>query len=535
MEVILQRAAFVASAGLFCVAVLSPLRMCSALSFVILAAALFVTIKRRHFNKPDFSAAVSDVPVCVLSTAIALALGLRYFHNHAFVSYLAGRSDFPLKCAFSMLLTVGCGLFCAVLLKGFSQRTNDCNKSDMHLSLTAVEIAVCVVTAVFCVTLCSQSSPLYPFNIWEDANCFFTVGKSVTNGTVMYRDIYEQKGALLYFLYTLAYLISPNTFFGGYLLELFAASAFLLLSLRSLRLFVGKATVFAVPVTGAVVYSSESMSHGGSAEELMLPLLALCLFIGLRALREKRCPRYREWFAVGAAAAAVLWIKFSVLGFFIGFGLFFAVYYIKGRHFGKIAGSLLSLLGGTALGSAPVLLYFALNGALSDLFTVYFHDNLFMYTVSAAESAAIRLIEALYSGCSVFFVNFPVCVVLMTAGGIYLLSQKHSELMFAVSTAAAMFFFIYCGGRTYDYYSLVFSIYAPIGLLILSEIKLPKRAAELLDNQKISAAACAVLCAACTALAFFLSPNKYLLKYEKDDLRSTNSTSSSQKRTTLRF
>ncbi len=46
--------------------------------------------------------------------------------------------------------------------------------------------------------VCSKSSFLYPFNDWVDADCYFTVGKGMMQGKVVYRDLFEQKGVLLY-------------------------------------------------------------------------------------------------------------------------------------------------------------------------------------------------------------------------------------------------------------------------------------------------------------------------------------------------
>mgnify|MGYP001729732097 FL=1 len=39
------------------------------------------------------------------------------------------------------------------------------------------------------------------------------------NGSVLYRDIYEQKGPLLYFVHGLAGLVSETNFIGVYLVE----------------------------------------------------------------------------------------------------------------------------------------------------------------------------------------------------------------------------------------------------------------------------------------------------------------------------
>jgi len=65
----------------------------------------------------------------------------------------------------------------------------------------------------------TKSSPIYPINDWVDANAFFTMGKGLMNGLVPFKDLFEQKGPILYFIYGIGYLISNRTFFGIYLIE----------------------------------------------------------------------------------------------------------------------------------------------------------------------------------------------------------------------------------------------------------------------------------------------------------------------------
>ena len=100
--------------------------------------------------------------------------------------------------------------------------------------------AYCLLVSAVLLALCSRSSPLYPMNDWVDANCFFTVGKAMFNGRVPYRDLYEQKGVLLYFLYGLGWLLSHRSFLGVYMIEVLHFALFLGLSRRMARLFVGE-------------------------------------------------------------------------------------------------------------------------------------------------------------------------------------------------------------------------------------------------------------------------------------------------------
>ena len=65
----------------------------------------------------------------------------------------------------------------------------------------------CLLLSFFVLLGTSKNSFLYAFNDWVDANAFFTVGKSIMNGVVPYRDLFEQKGIFLYFIYGFGYLL----------------------------------------------------------------------------------------------------------------------------------------------------------------------------------------------------------------------------------------------------------------------------------------------------------------------------------------
>ena len=64
-----------------------------------------------------------------------------------------------------------------------------------------------IVAAVTVLLLATRSSFLYPCNNWDDANSYFSVGKAIFNGKLPYREVFDQKGILLYFLYGFPYHI----------------------------------------------------------------------------------------------------------------------------------------------------------------------------------------------------------------------------------------------------------------------------------------------------------------------------------------
>ena len=103
-------------------------------------------------------------------------------------------------------------------------------------------VRLAVLSAVL-LALCSKSSPLYAFNDWMDANIFFTMGRSMLGGRVLYRDVFDHKGPVLYLLYGLAGLVGGTDFRGVLVLEIIAMTSFLYTGLRTAELLVMLAAV----------------------------------------------------------------------------------------------------------------------------------------------------------------------------------------------------------------------------------------------------------------------------------------------------
>ena len=139
--------------------------------------------------------------------------------------------------------------------------------------LNKTELAILIGAAVVTMTLASTCSPLYPFNPWDDANCFFTLGRGITHGLVPYRDLYEQKGPLLYFIYAFAAFLSDRSFIGAWIAECVMASLFAVFSWKIAKLFTEppKYAVVLVPLLTGLTYTSRLFNFGGNAEELCFP------------------------------------------------------------------------------------------------------------------------------------------------------------------------------------------------------------------------------------------------------------------------
>lgn len=330
--------------------------------------------------------------------------------------------------------------------------------------------AFCLAAAAAMLFVCSKSSPLFAFNDWMDANAFYTIGKAMMNGMVLYRDVFDQKGPLLFAVYGLAWLADRDGFFGVLLLEIVCFAAFFYYSCKTVALFVGRFSPLWMLLPGACIAASRPFVHGGSAEELCLPLFAAALYRLLAFAcvpqRQRRPLPLRRVLAQGVLAGCVLWVKFNLLGLFLGWVLWFAAAYLRRGWYRQLGQSCGAYLGGMALATLPWLLYFGWNGALPTLFRDYFYGNIFLYpAVGDGSPLLLRLPQRLWWFCH----DAPLLALLIGAGMLFVLWQARHTRQTAVLTAllctgAGLAVGITAAGVYLIYYLLPLAVYAPLGI-----------------------------------------------------------------------
>lgn len=353
----------------------------------------------------------------------------------------------------------------------------------------------CFFSAIVIITLCSRSSFLYAFNLWDDANSYFTMGRSMFRGMVPYRDLFDQKGIILYFIYGLASLVSPTSFIGVYLLEIVAAAFSLFFILLILRLYLGMGYLSYIlsTLTGAVIYSSLAFYWGGSAEEFLFPCICAGLYLSLKYFREcyPEPMNYDTVFWGGVLAGIVFHIKFNSLGlFFAWMMMVFLADIIGEREIGKAFVSCLIFLLGMFVVTVPVIIYFGLRGAIDDWAYVYLYKNIFEYSKSL--SIAER-IAAIYDIMTDHMYNNPICYLLIFIGAVYftvalitgyfkedrnrilkrdvfLLDVSLFEYLNIAALLGFLVLVIFAGGVTLLYYPFPINVFVAFGAVALGKL-----------------------------------------------------------------
>lgn len=317
--------------------------------------------------------------------------------------------------------------------------------------------------------ICSKNSFLYAFNDWGDINAFFTVGKSMINGLIPYRDLFEQKGPLLYFVYGLTYLISNDTFIGAFILEIISIALSFYFFYKIAVIYTSKKEGILISILLiSMICGNKSFSHGGSAEELCLPIF----IFGMYTYLHKRI-RFKKSviFVNGILAGCLTLIKINLVAYsFAWISLLFLEFIIE-KEYKKAIGSCLVFLFGMAIPIIPFIIYFYLNNALDDFIEVYLIINIKYY---GTDSPFIKRIVFVILNTG-YRMLFPISILIINLFGVFYLLIKKCEkniykIIFVVYSCGLTMLAIYWGGKQYVYYYIPLFTYSIFGIIYISSL-----------------------------------------------------------------
>jgi hypothetical protein len=395
--------------------------------------------------------------------------------------------------------------------------------------LTIPELIVLVISAAVTITIVSTCSPLYPLNPWNDANCFFTLGRGITHGLVPYRDLYEQKGPLLYFIYALAALISDKSFTGAWLIECIAASLFAVFSWKTVKLFVDppKFTIALMPLLLGITYTLKMFNYGGNAEELCFPLLTVAFYFGLRSIiNGDGIPSKREAIFCGLITAALFWIKYTFIGFMGGFCFYIIVITVKRKDFAKLWSMIWRFILGFVILTVPVLLYFAATGSLKYLWEAYFYNVVAYHTPVSDISgpAYMPVIKYIYNPLRGIFLTarkYPVFGIMMMLSLIALFftdKKIHKKVsFFFVITYVFTIGIVFMRPLVVYYYAYITAYCFCLALIPMVK-GLEKLSKAFKESPVFMKSLVCLLLTACYVVALLQNKNMYLIFKEKDYL-----------------
>ena len=229
-------------------------------------------------------------------------------------------------------------------------------------------------------------SPLYQPIPDRDQGVYLYVGQQILDGDIPYRDVWDHKGPLVYYINALGLWLTDSTW-GVWLLEV------IFLFLAAISGFLAMRTVFdpAVAFSSTVLWLvtlPQVLDHGNTVEEYSLLFQFAALYFYARS--EKSTKGYWNEIWVGVMAALAFSLRPNNIGVHLAIGLILAgaaIFSPKERiHTFK---RIIAATVGSAIVFGIIGIYFAANHSLGYLFDSVFVFNYYYSKLDTFSWAAL--------------------------------------------------------------------------------------------------------------------------------------------------
>ena len=376
------------------------------------------------------------------------------------------------------------------------------------------KILYCILISITFLLICTKSSPLYRINDWYDAQCFFTVGKSMINGKIPYLDLFEQKGPLLFLLYGIASLISNNSFIGVFILEVISYSVFLYYVSKIIEIYLDKKySYILIPIIALLMLPTRCFTHGGSCEEFCFPVLAILIYKYIKYLKNNDISS-NDTIIVGILSGILLWMKYTLLGFSIGFCITVLIKSLIDKNYKNLISKVGYFTLGITITTIPWLIYFGLHkNGIKSLIDVYFLFNINSYANNY--TLLQKLINCFNTIKGVIFRYYQYLILIIIPMVLSIktktfFKETKNNIYLLISTLLLLIT-IFIGGTNFRYYSLPIQPFMIFGLIFIATIIKDKRINNvILNNTKYIVP---IIIIVCLFISYYRSPNtKYISK-----------------------
>lgn len=317
---------------------------------------------------------------------------------------------------------------------------------------------LCALLGVLFVTIVATwESPLYPYSYGYDASFFSMMGRAILEGKVPYRDYFDIKGPVFFFIEAIGQFFVKGRV-GVYLLECIAtASSFVILYkiCRFYKLSIKKTAFVFAPV---IFVFTTTMWGGNTVEEFLLPLNLLCIYYGILFMKGRKNDIGLAFFFGIVFMIGVL-SKITVIAPMASVCLCVFIYLIYKKRFRDLFIAILLFICGCILVAAPVCIYFALRDSFDDF-------------ILAAFITAFKRSTDYYEGFSLKWESYLIicyaCFVSFWGRIKYKGIEKWMLLSLSVVTFVALHF-----GTPFDYYfTTTIPLFAFSTILVCRDVKL---------------------------------------------------------------
>jgi len=219
--------------------------------------------------------------------------------------------------------------------------------------------------------------PASPFNVQyasRDSGAFLYVGWRILNGELPYKDVWDHKPPLIFYIDALGIMISNESKWGIWLIEFLSLSLAAFIAFAIIRNTFGIAPAL-ISTTIWLSTLALLIGDGNMTTEYALPLQFIALWLARGIGTPRLTPLH--WFLIGFTGGIAFSLKQTTIGIWISIVLFLIIYNIRFRNFKEIFSKLSILLSGFLVVITFWIVFFGLQSGLQEFWDVAFRYNLF--------------------------------------------------------------------------------------------------------------------------------------------------------------
>ncbi len=216
--------------------------------------------------------------------------------------------------------------------------------------------------------------PLFNAPFERDQGLYGVIARGWMHGAIPYRDLWDNKGPMLFLWYIAAFKLLGVGVVAPRLLAALGTAAAVPFVWDATRIMLGPRKGLLAALFFAVAFGNPFLQANANAEILMLCPLAAGFWAFVRGSLDGR----QFWFAVaGLLTAMAALTKQVAVGPLAGYGIWLLVMAVRERQErARYVRSIVMLSAGAFVGLLPFVIYFAANGALYDFFYATVKFNL---------------------------------------------------------------------------------------------------------------------------------------------------------------
>ena len=225
------------------------------------------------------------------------------------------------------------------------------------------------LTVLFNLFFSFWTSPYYENWYACDSSLFAMVGRGIVEGRTPYVDFYDLKGPYLFFINALGQLLHRGRL-GIFLIEIPFGLIMNVFAWKLCRLYLSR--IKSCFVMAVYLYSHVStIWGGGTIEEYMMALNMVAIYLVVSFMKDHdlktdTIPSIRIFF-IGLFFGIMLFAKVTNAAPIIGMCLGITVILIRHKRYMELLRTIALFLLGAALAALPMVIFFALRGALAEM------------------------------------------------------------------------------------------------------------------------------------------------------------------------